>query len=226
MRAREPSSLVEHPPPPAASRKGARIDAVDLAYPFTGRWLTQNSPANRVPSHGTELFATAHAIDFVPVDDAGRTAPITLRSLLRPEPPELFPGFGRPVLAPIDGIVLAVHDRAPDHHAHRGLPSVGYALTQARRAAAGWVALAGNHVLIQTARAVIALCHLKQGSVVVAPGDRVLAGAVVGACGNSGNSTEPHLHVQAIDRPEVSAVRAVPITFHGRLPRNGEIVTR
>ena len=61
--------------------------SIDLEYPFAGRWLTQNSPANRVPSHGTTLFATSYAIDFVPVDDAGRTAPITFGALLRPEPP-------------------------------------------------------------------------------------------------------------------------------------------
>ena len=34
------------------------VPTVDLDYPFTGRWLTQNSPTNRVPSHGTTLFAT------------------------------------------------------------------------------------------------------------------------------------------------------------------------
>ena len=77
------------------------LPSVDLAYPFEGRWLTQNSPANRVPSHGATLFATSFAIDFVPVNEAGRTASITFRSLLRPEPAERFPGFGRPILAPV-----------------------------------------------------------------------------------------------------------------------------
>ena len=45
--------------------------SVDLEYPFEGRWATQNSPANRVPSHGTTLFGTSYAIDFIPVDDWG-----------------------------------------------------------------------------------------------------------------------------------------------------------
>ena len=93
---------------------------VDLQYPFTGRWLVQNSPANRVPSHGTTVFATSYAIDFVPVGDTHRTAPVTFGTLLRPEPPEKFPGFGRPVLAPADGTVVAVHDSEPDHAAYRG----------------------------------------------------------------------------------------------------------
>jgi hypothetical protein len=199
---------------------------VDLAYPFEeGLWLAQNSPANRVPSHGTTLFAASFAIDFVPVDKAGHTAPITLGSLLRPEPAERFPGFGRPILAPVEGVVVGVHLTAPDHRSFRGLPSVGYALTQGRRAAAGWVALAGNHVMIETREgAVVAVCHLQHRSVLVGLGASVRVGEPLGRCGNSGNSTEPHVHVQAIDRPDVLRASAVPITFGGRLPRNGEII--
>ncbi|MEU1881452.1 M23 family metallopeptidase [Streptosporangium sp. NPDC020072] len=199
--------------------------SIDLDYPFTGRWLVQNSPANRVPSHGTTLFATSYAIDFVPVGGAGRTAPITFGSLVRPEPPERFPGFGRPILAPVAGVVLAVHDTEPDHPAYRGLPSIGYALSQRRRAAAGWVALAGNHVLIEHADVVVALCHLQHGGVEVRPGQRVHVGDVLGRCGNSGNSTEPHVHVQAIDNRDVEHANAVPVTFRGSLPRDGEVIT-
>lgn len=199
---------------------------VDLDYPFViGRWLVQNSPANRVPGHGTTLFATSYAIDFVPLGDVGRTAPITLGSLVRPEAPERFPGFGRPITSPVEGVVLATHDTEPDHPAYRGLPSVGYALTQRRRAAGGWKSLAGNHVLIEHADVVIALCHLRRGSVEVRPGQHVRVGEVIGRCGNSGNSTEPHVHVQTVDSGRLEHARAVPLTFRGRLPHNGMVVT-
>lgn len=198
--------------------------SVDLRYPFVGRWLVQNSPADRLPSHGTALFASSYAIDFVPVDESGRTAPITLRSLVRTETPERFPGFGRALLAPVDGVVVAAHDDQPDHDAHRGVPSLGYALTQQRRASAGWPALAGNHVFIESADAVVALCHLQRHSLVVTSGQRVRAGEVVARCGNSGNSTEPHVHVQAIDHPQIDRATAVPVTFHGDLPHNGQII--
>ena len=201
------------------------LPRVDLAYPFHGRWLTQNSPANRVPSHGTTLFATAFAIDFVPVDERGRSAPITFGALLRPEPPEHFPGYGRPILAPVHGLVVGRHDSEPDHRSFRGLPSVGYALTQRRRAAAGWVELAGNHVMIETREGpVVAVCHLQRGSVQVQLGQSVRRGEMLGRCGNSGNSTEPHMHLQAIDRADVLHASAVPITFGGRLPRNSDII--
>ena len=198
--------------------------SVDLEYPFAGRWLTQNSPANRVPSHGTNLFGTSYAIDFVPVDEAGRTAPFSVTSLVRPEPADVFAGFGRPLLAPVEGNVVAAHWTEPDHDSYRGFPSVAYALTQRRRAAAGWVALAGNHVLIETSGAVVAVCHLQHGSVTVHPGQSVSVGDMLGRCGNSGNSTEPHVHLQAIDSRDVERARAVALTFAGALPRNGEIV--
>ena len=197
---------------------------VELAYPFEGSWLVQNSPAGRVPSHGTPLFGTSYAIDFTPVDAGGRSAPITLASLFRPEPPEHFAGFGRAVRAPLSGQVHAVHDGESDHAAFRGFPSIGYAATQARRAREGWLGLAGNHVIIEGHGVYIALCHLKRGSVIVRPGQPVRCGDVVGACGNSGNSTEPHLHVQAMDSPDPGRAAAVPLSFPGGLPGNGTVV--
>jgi hypothetical protein len=197
---------------------------LDMAYPFTGRWLVQNSPGNRVPSHGTARFASSYAIDFVPVDDNGHTAPVSPRTFVRPEPPETFPGFGRTVLSPVDGTVVAVHGGERDHPAYRGLPSVRYALSQGRRAAAGWVALAGNHILIESDGIIVALCHLRHGSLSVTRGQLVDVGAAVAECGNTGNSTEPHLHLQAVQGPDVARGTPVVVTFHGVLPRNGDIV--
>lgn len=206
-------------------RRGLTVTSIDLAYPFTGRWLVRNSPADKVPSHGTTLFATSFAIDFVPVDEGGRTAPFTPLSLVHTQPPGGFPGFGRPVLSPIEGTVVAVHDSEVDHPAYRGLPSLCYALSQRRRIGAGWRALAGNHVLVRHATGVVvALCHLRSASAVVRPGQEVQVGDVLGRCGNSGNSTEPHLHVQAVDTGEIAAARAVPLTVRGGLPRNGEVI--
>ena len=73
--------------------------AVDLVFPFEGRWLTRNSRGPGARPR-TALFATSAAIDFVPVDDAGRTAPITFGSLVRPEPAHGSPGSGAPSSRP------------------------------------------------------------------------------------------------------------------------------
>ncbi|MGD8214322.1 hypothetical protein [Aestuariimicrobium sp. Y1814] len=49
-------------------------------------------------------------------------------------------------------------------------------------------------------------------------------GDVVAECGNTGNSTEPHVHLQALDRVDIARAEAVETTFGGTLPRNGDIV--
>ena len=192
----------------------------------------QNSPDRRVPSHGTHLFGTTYAIDFVPVDERGRSAPRTWRSLVSVESPETFVGFGRPVLAPVAGTVVAVHDGESDHEARRSQPALlAYALSQAGRVRRGPTAIAGNHVVIALAQTgpFVLLAHLRRGSVSVRPGDPIRPGDVVGTCGNSGNSTEPHVHVQVTDSTDWATTSGLPMVFRspsGRvwLPREREIV--
>ena len=190
---------------------------VVLALPFTRRWLARNSPARRVPSHGVDLFGQRFAIDFVGVDDRHRTAARRdWRTLLATEPPERFVAFGRPILAPADGVVVAAHDGEPDHAARRSqLALVPYALGQASRLRRGVAAVAGNHVIIELRdrRAFVALVHLRAGSLRVRPGERVTVGQPLAECGNSGNSTQPHVHVQVMDSPDLSAARGVPMAF-------------
>ena len=55
----------------------------------------------------------------------------------------------------------------------------------------------GNHVILRCGGAEIVFAHMREGSVTVAPGDRVSVGDRVGEVGNSGASTEPHLHIHA-----------------------------
>lgn len=207
-----------------------------LRYPFTGRWRACNSPARRVPSHGTHRFGTTYAIDFIAVDERGRSAPPSLRAVLAPEPPEVFVGFGRPILAPVTGRVVGVHDGVADHEARRSqLTLLPYMFTQARRARAGGAGLAGNHVVIAPAGGslrggpFVAVAHLQRGSVCVSLGQEVEAGEPVGACGNSGNSTEPHVHVQVTDSMDWSRANGLPMAFgtspeDARLPAESEIV--
>jgi len=73
--------------------------------------------------------------------------------------------------------------------------------------------LLGNHIIIETRDCYVLLAHLKQGSIRVAVGDRVVAGQPIAAMGNSGNSTFPHLHVQAMDRLDLAEAKGLPLGF-------------
>ena len=177
-------------------------DAVPLDLPFSGGlWLVQNSPANRVPSRGTNALGSSHAIDFVPVDERGRSAPRTLRSLIRSEPSEVFVGFGRPILSPTSGTVVVAYDGEPDHEDRRSqLTLVPYMLNQGRRVRAGPAAIAGNHVVVAISPTgpYILVAHLRPSSVQVSVGESVSIGQQLAECGNSGNSTEPHVDRKSV----------------------------
>ena len=191
------------------------IFPLPLRLPFDGRWVAGNSPARRVPSHGTDLFGSRFAIDFVAVDDRRRTAiRRDWRAITGSEPPELFLAFGRPVLAPTAGTVVVAHDGEEDHLAHRSpVTGVPYLLGQRRRALGGAAAIAGNHGILHVGHAYVAVVHLQRGSVVVREGQDVAEGEVVAGCGNSGNSTQPHVHVQAMTSLDLDRADGLPIAF-------------
>jgi murein DD-endopeptidase MepM/ murein hydrolase activator NlpD len=91
---------------------------------------------------------------------------------------------------------------------------VPYALTQARRARRGAGALAGNHVIIERdGGGYVLLAHLRAGSIQVGEGETVAVGHELGECGNSGNSTQPHVHVQVMDSPDAFTARGLPLAF-------------
>ena len=194
-----------------------------------------------MPSHGTSRFGTAYAIDLVPVDDHNRSAPATWRTVLATEPSSAFVGFGRPLVAPISGTVVATLDGEIDHDASRSPAAyLLFALGQAKRIRSGIAAVAGNHVVIEASPGgpYVLMAHLQHGSLCVSAGQRIELGDPVGACGNTGNSTQPHVHLQAVDSLDWDGARAVPIVFrsyrvvtagmlrHGTLPGEAETIVR
>ncbi|MBC7878744.1 MAG: M23 family metallopeptidase [Anaerolineales bacterium] len=90
--------------------------------------------------------------------------------------------YGIPVVAPVDGLVTYAHDGEPDM-----TPGV---------LSKNFQAPLGNHAVIQLKTGTyLVIAHLKEGSVVIKTGNTVQEGQVIGQCGNSGNTSEPHIHI-------------------------------
>ncbi len=106
--------------------------------------------------------------------------------------------WGRPVVAPAEGKVAIAEDGTSDN-----VPGVASPLK-----------LYGNHVVIDHGNGEYSLlAHMMKGSIAVKAGDRVTVGQLLGRTGNSGVSTEPHLHYQLMDSPQWLKAHGLPAVF-------------
>ncbi|WP_396450217.1 M23 family metallopeptidase [Actinomadura sp.] len=200
---------------------GSERDPVTVRGPVRGRWVPVNSPADKVPSHGTHELGQTYAIDLVHVPDGtGPWRP--LRRWPLAAPPGSFPAFGQDVLAPADGVVVQASGWQRDHWSRNSWPALVYLLVEGMvfRQVLSLLTLSagrfvvGNSVTLDLGDGVYAVfAHLRRGSLRVAKGDRVRAGDVLGEVGNSGNTSEPHLHFHLMDRPRPLAAAGVPFAF-------------
>ena len=91
---------------------------------------------------------------------------------------------------------------------------MAYLLAEGVRELFGPRMILGNHVILDRGDGVYAvLAHLRRGSVRVRKGQSVRAGDLLAECGNSGNSTEPHLHFQLMDHPNPLFAAGLPVRF-------------
>ncbi|TDT41357.1 peptidase M23-like protein [Halospina denitrificans] len=98
-----------------------------------------------------------------------------------PADPAQYTTFGTPVVAPCSGRVAKVVDRFED----MTVPEMDGDNK------------AGNYIAVDCGDFVVILAHLRQGKMAVAEGDQLRVGDTLGEAGNSGNSSEPHLHIHA-----------------------------
>lgn len=187
---------------------------VPLRPPVHGRWRAMNSPATKVPSHGTHAYGQTYAIDLVEEPADGSRPRFGGRTAMRD--PREYPAFGAVVTSPVDGVVVAARDGRRDHRCRSNLLGcvymLGEGLVLSLRGAGG---VMGNHLIvaIDGEGPYVAIAHLQRGSVAVAVGDRVRAGEEVARVGNSGNSSEPHIHLHVMDRARPGSALGQPFVF-------------
>jgi murein DD-endopeptidase MepM/ murein hydrolase activator NlpD len=184
---------------------------VELAAPVRGRWVALNSPGSKVPSHGLRAYGQTYAIDVLRPSPPGADTRIGWG--LRTRRPQEYPCFGESVSAVADGTVVGASGTQRDHRGRDTWPALLLMLTVEAmvREVRGTRGVLGNHLIIDLGDGTFAgYAHLRRGSLLVGPGDRVSAGQQIAEVGNTGNTSEPHLHFQLMDRPRPTAAAGIP----------------
>lgn len=189
------------------------VPTLGVRSPIRGRCSALNGPATKVPSHGMHLLGQTYAIDLLHEPEPGARPTFGGRRAMRD--PHEYPSFGQPAYAPVDGEVVRTHDGARDHRCRSNLLGFAYLMVEGLvRQSLGVRAMVGNHVVVRAADGShLVVAHLKRGSVRVAPGDVVVAGQPTGEVGNSGNSSEPHVHLHRQDVANPRIATGLPIVF-------------
>ncbi len=175
----------------------------ELRLPFQGEWLVGWGGRSTEENYHAAYPDQRFAYDFLVVREGSSHEPGATGN-------EGYYCFGQPILAPGAGTVVAAVDGEPDR-------TPGEVVAERPL---------GNHVILDHENGEYSfLAHLRQGSVMVEPGQRVEAGEQLGECGNSGHSTEPHLHYHLQTTPDFGAGEGLPPQFTG-YSADGEPVER
>ena len=177
---------------------------LSYSMPIKGEWFVFWGGANELLNYHYPYESQRYAYDLVKMQE-GSSYRDSQSSC------ENFYAYNEIITAPADGKVVFVSDGVNDNTPGEMDPKQP----------------AGNYAVIQHAkREYSLLAHLKKDSILVKAGTRVKEGQPIGKCGNSGNSSEPHLHFQVMDSPDMEKGKSIRIRFKdGPEPIQGDTVS-
>ena len=156
---------------PADTAAIVRNKAV-LSLPFKDEWYVFWGGDTKEQNYHVSSKSQRHAFDYVIMDPGNKTYRTDGKAN------EDYYAFGQPLYAPCDAEVISVIEGVKDNIPGEMNPKQ----------------LTGNTVVLKTTSEYILLAHFKMNSIKVKAGDKVKKGQLLGLCGNSGNSSEAHLH--------------------------------
>ena len=112
--------------------------------------------------------------------------------------------YGAEIHSVADGVVTETKDGIPQNIPNADTHAVPITLET----------IGGNHVIVDIGGGRYAFyAHMQPGSLRVKVGDHVKSGDVLGLVGNTGNSSEPHLHFDICDASSMLACEGLPYAF-------------
>lgn len=176
---------------PGAIISGNR-NTTKMMLPFHGEWFVFWGGDTEQQNYHVANRAQKNAFDIMMVDDNERSYKTNGKSN------EDYYAFGQPLIAPCDAEVVSVIEGVKDNIPGEMNPAQ----------------VTGNSVILKTAaNEYILFAHFKLNSIKVKTGDKVKQGQELGLCGNSGNSSEPHLHFHIQDKETMAGSTGIKCFF-------------
>ena len=174
-----------------------------LILPFKDEWTVFWGGDTQELNYHVTVEAQKNAFDFLITDSEGKSYKTNGRTN------EDYYAFGKALIAPSDGEVVLVVDGVKDNTPGEMNP----------------VYVPGNTVIIKTVNnEYLFFAHFKQHSIQVKQGQKIKQGDLLGLCGNSGNSSEPHLHFH-IQNVENMTIATGAKCYFENIMVNGELKT-
>lgn len=176
-------------------------NSTKLILPFKDKWTVTWGGDTAELNYHVESKAQKNAFDFVITDEKGKSYKTDGKSN------EDYYAFGKELIAPCDGEIVLVVDGVEDNIPGELNP----------------IYVPGNTVIIKTENnEYLFFAHFKQHSIIVKQGQKVKQGEILGLSGNSGNSSEPHLHFHLQNVKDMNVATGVKCYFD-QLKVNGEM---
>lgn len=173
-------------------------NSTPMQLPFNDQWFVLWGGTTPEQNYHVTEVSQQYAYDFLMVTDG-----VSFQG--DPRNNESYFAFGKEILAPCDGRVVKVIKGVKDN-----IPGE----TNSSQ-------LTGNTVVLETdSQEFIVFAHLKADSILVLEGQDIVQGSVLGQCGNSGNSTEPHLHLSLQNAIEIEQSTGARLYFQRIMVNN------
>jgi hypothetical protein len=183
-------------------------EPMKIEFPLKGKsyYIAHGGSTSILNYHGAFLNSQNYAIDITQLNKWGFRA-----SGIYPENLYNYNIYSDTVYSPIKGKVIQAIDSLLEQKPPEKLVNKPK----------------GNYVWIRNGEIYLAMAHIKHNTLLVKPGERVFAGQPIAQVGNTGNTSEPHLHIHAVKTNKkvnsktdslLNNAKAIPLMFEEGKP--------